>query len=197
MATGKGLEHKTGGSEKVIDLPSTPKHHNQRTTQPLDHAFTSASIGFPPRTNLLKQPHKAQAIRPQRLWLRLLIMCIYTTTAFRMCGHTEFREIQCELPPVIHMNGRRELCVRIPQYRRSAKNGICDQCRASRLEVSQAKTKPPHPDKQHDPVRAHNLRVSNGACGTRKQNGESVVGNLSAQDRIMDDLAAFRCRLVS
>ncbi|EGO58425.1 hypothetical protein NEUTE1DRAFT_110536 [Neurospora tetrasperma FGSC 2508] len=66
-------------------------------------------------------------------------MCTFTRTAFKMCGHTEYRGARCS-PPVVQKHNMHELCKKTPIYLQSTKNGICTQCRTKNWEASMAKS---------------------------------------------------------
>ncbi|KAK3495347.1 uncharacterized protein B0T23DRAFT_412142 [Neurospora hispaniola] len=79
-------------------------------------------------------------------------MCTFTRTAFRMCGHTEYRRAHCNSP----INNRHELCKKTPIHLQSSKNGICTQCRTRDWEASMAKTsKVPDAEQQHGNKATH------------------------------------------
>ncbi|KAK3953885.1 hypothetical protein QBC32DRAFT_369082 [Pseudoneurospora amorphoporcata] len=128
-----------------------------------------------------------------------------------MCGHTEHRETRCS-PPIIHWNGKPELCKKKLIYLQSTKNGICTQCRTKRLEASMARSNRVNKDKQHGhkilrpglndapknekPSNCTDIQVaSSEELYRRKQNEEGVAENTSAKPMLHIGLDHFRCRL--
>ncbi|KAK1782630.1 hypothetical protein QBC45DRAFT_318314 [Copromyces sp. CBS 386.78] len=127
-----------------------------------------------------------------------------------MCGHTEHRETRCS-PPIIHWNGKPELCKKKPIYLQSTKNGICTQCRTKRLEASMARTNKVYAEKHHNnkgnrpsvpvpsrkekpPHRSQVQIASQEELYTQKQNVQGA-GDSSTPTKHTIGLNDFRCQL--
>lgn len=138
-------------SVRFIHPASTLQHGNHSSIHQHIH---SAITCFPSQPNLSRPSNQKPTSHCQTLCLalRLLVvgMCTFTRTAFKMCGHTEYRGTRCS-PPITHKNNKHELCKKTPVYLQCTKNGICTQCRTRNWKASMTKSsKVPIAEQQHD-----------------------------------------------
>lgn len=146
-----GSSIKTVGAFELVSLSNFHRHHNTATRASSTNPFViilnqlSSQIAGITINRHQTQYNYYQSLRRG---LRVIAaMCTFTTTAFKMCGHKEYRGARCS-PPIVHWNNIPEPCKKTPVHIQDTKNGICEQCRTTRLEASQAKSRRAYAERQ-------------------------------------------------
>lgn len=114
-------------------------------------------------------------------------------------------------PPIIHINGRHELCLKPPIYLQATKSGICERCRRENYQASMAKggkvrAVDQHGNKTTRPAMVvdskkeggrRNRYIKRGEVEMRRRNREGVLGESPGGTKLPNGMKDLLCQYVS